>query len=246
MKTMLDSMLKLSRLFVITVAAGASVLMLNSCGCVIGKGPVARVERNIDPGTQLVIDVPAEVILSQTDKPMLAITTHPNLQQYIKVSRNGDKITLKSSRCIENAGNVIIELGMPDFTSLNIKVPAKVRTAGKRIDVEKFELNVGDALAVSLNISTIDMVINTSGPANLMLNGFSRSLHLSQQGPGQVRAIGFPVSTAECSLKGPGITQLQVQKTLLADVAKGATLEYLGASGIEAKISGEGKATQLK
>jgi len=246
MNTMPESMMKLFRLFIITMAFGASALMLNSCGCVIGKGPVARVERAIEPATQLVIDVPAEVILSQTDKPLLAITTHPNLQQYIKVSRSGDKITLKSSRCIENAGNVIIELGMPDFTSLNIKVPAKVRTAGKRIDVEKFELNVGDALAVSLNISTIDMVVNMSGPANLMLNGFSRSLRLSQQGKGQVRAIGFPVSTAECILKGPGITQLQVQKTLQAEVAGGTLLEYLGAPGIKTTISGEGKVTQLK
>lgn len=222
-----------------------STSLLTSCGCITGKGPVVKSEREIKNASHLIIEIDGDFIIHQSDTASLLVKAQSNIQKYIRISSRGDKVTIKASRCFTQAPPLTIEIGLPEIESLTVNSSAKVQSKGKRIDVDSFKLISNKDALINLNISTVDMQVTAKGKTKLFLNGFSRNFAVDLNENSQLLAIGFPVVKANCNLFANSLLKLQVQQKLVANVEPQATLEYLTKQGLETNITGAGKVKQL-
>ncbi len=222
-----------------------STSLLTSCGCITGNGPVVKSEREIRSANHLIIEVDGDIIIHQSDTASLFVTTQSNIQKHIRISKRGDKITVKASRCFTQAPPLTIEIGLPNFESLTVNSSAKVQSKGKKIDAESFNIVSNKDAIINLNISTVDMHVTAGGRTKLFMNGFSRNIVVDLKENSQLLAIGFPVVEASCKLFANSYLKLQVQKKLVANVETQATLEYIAKQGLETNITGAGKVKQL-
>lgn len=237
---------KLRVLATIAFLALASQLFMTSCGCITGSGPLVQKEREIKPAKHIVVNLDADIVLSQTTEPKVVVTTNPNVQKYIKVSQRGDKITIKSSRCFGQNPNLTIEIGLPEPESVTINSDAQLKTTGNRIDVKSFTLVSTGSGVINMILSTVNLNIKTTGRSKVFVNGFTGHLNLELSDRAQFFGLGTPASTAEVQLLGSSKAQIQVQKKLEASLESGSSLDYRGRKGMEVAISGDGRVKELE
>jgi hypothetical protein len=237
---------KIRVLATIAFFALASQVLMTSCGCITGTGPVVQKEREIRKARHVVVNLDADIILSQTNEPKVVVTTNPNVQKYIKVRQQGDVITIKSSRCFGKNPNLTIEIGLPEPESVTLNSDAQLKTTGNRIDVKSFTLVSTGNGVVNMILSTVDLNIKTTARSKVFVNGFTGNLNLELSDRAQFFGLGTPASTANVQLQGSSKAQVQVQKKLEAKLDSGTTLDYRGKKGIEVAVSGEGRVKELE
>lgn len=96
--------------------------------------------------------------------------------------------------------------------------------AGKKVDETEMEVSGAVKCTLTGDFKKLDMEV--SGAANCKLEGSVRDLNLEASGAAKADLLGAPADNAEVDLAGAAKVELQVQKTLKAELAGASTCRY--------------------
>jgi hypothetical protein len=178
-----------------------------------GSGNVVSQDRPIGEFTELHLDGIFNVFISQGDKPSVKVEADDNLQAFIKVDMEGNKLKITD----ENEENI------KKFTKMSVYVTVR--------EIEKLYVDmVGDVVTkdtlnssifrfisdestgkTELNIVTTNLSIESKSLGDLKLAGSAEKLDISYKGIGNIDA--FKLKAVEGMIQYSGVGDIDVNVT---------------------------------
>lgn len=198
------------------------LVVLSSCSNddVNAHGPVINEERELNAFSSIVVDLPAQVFITDQPGQSVRVQTHQNLLSIVETSVNGSTLSITSSYNLRNAQTLNIFLSADDYERLQINGAGTIITQNC-IDVDNLEVRINGAGAVNLCGNTGDLRLDISGA-------------------GKIEAFGMQATTANIQLSGASEVQTSVTDQLTVSISGAGLVSYMGDPEVISNINGAG------
>ncbi|MDY0200944.1 MAG: head GIN domain-containing protein [Tenuifilaceae bacterium] len=242
------------------------VLSLASCGKwdifgMKGKGPVVSEDINFALVEGIILDIPANVYLTQGDEQSIRIEAQQNiLDNILLYDKDGifkvtfdDNVTqcktISIYMTIQNlqkihlrgAGNIVSESEFACNDNLEISISG----AGKAdiiADARKVDLTISGAGQINFETvcETLNSNISGSGDINL-LAGTALTANFKTSGSGKINAYDFIIEECSINISGAGNNYVNVSENLNIRISGIGNAYYRGNPKLTVNITGLGK-----
>lgn len=227
------------------VLAGIISLLCVSCddffNCLDGNGIIKTEQRIVSEFFGVVNNTSFNVDVVYDPEYSVSVTADENLLSYINTKvRDGNLIIeVENDRCIEDDGNIFIDISMPsiDLVELN---------ASGSVDVEDFDcrfVEVSNSGSGRIDfyglVSTSTVEIILSGSGDITLLGKAHTGDYTLAGSGSIHADDFKVDDCYATNAGSGNIYCFAYDLLNATIAGSGDIIYSG-SPVEVEITDNG------
>jgi len=226
--------------------------------CEKGESSTITETRNIQDFKQLIIELPANIHLSQDSVFSLEIDAQENILEIIETSLTGDILEITSDRCLRNHDPITIRISMPEVTMIDVKGSGDV-ISQDRFTTDNLDLKIVGSGDIHLNadvqflnarilgsgdmhidINATDIDSKVTGSGNIELSGQSENHNIDIDGHGDVHAFDATTNQADVNIRGSGTAELFVTSTLDVKITGSGDVFYKGNPLVDADISGSG------
>ncbi len=190
-----------------------------------GSGKVKSETRKAKGFTSLSLTGMGRVILEQTGKDSLSVSTDDNLLPYLTSEVKNGKLTL----------------GIKNNTSFNThnEITYKVTVRNlKELDIS----GSGDIDAKKIKTDKLQVVVSGSGTVTLQGEASSQEINVS--GSGSFDGEKLKCKTAKIDIAGSGNGVVNTSEKLDANISGSGSVEYLGNPTLTQDVSGSGSITK--
>ncbi len=221
------------RLFVLVSLAVVGALLAAACGGVghgrtQGSGHIVTEERDFTEFTALDIENIFDTEIVQSDSFNVTITADDNVQEFVKVSQDGEELKISLERRRYHHITLKVKIAMPDLSGLDLDGLSRV-TVTRFKSSQDFHLDLSEASSLSGTMEAGDVVIETSDASAVTLAGSASTLTLDASGRSRVDLADFSVNEASVELSGLTRATVSASERLdPVDLSGDSRLEYLG------------------
>lgn len=242
------------------------VLLITSSGCEIiedvacKKGDGARMTeiRDLDGFSEILIDMPGDVYISQGDSFAVSITAQENILAEISTGVSGELLEVTNTSCLGNHKTIRVEITLPTLLGLEVKNSGDVY-GETPFDTDALRLTVdgsgGIELTAKVGKGTVEMkgsgnifanleagILNTvsDGSGEITLQGTSDANNIEIKRSGMVRAFDLMTLESTVVTDGRGDCEISVQDSLSVTIKASGNVLYKGNPTISVDISGSG------
>jgi len=197
-------------------------------GAVKGNGEVTKEERTVQPFTEIAISGVFDVILTQGSTEKVEVETDSNLQEFVVVENDGNKLLLRNEKVkIKKSTKMKVYVTVKDLSMIrNTGVGDVIGKSSFKFN--KLELdfsNVGDA---SLDVECEELFVEYNGVGDVTLKGSAKTSAINSSGVGNVKAYELEVGTMVIKHTGVGDANINVSESLILDFQGVGNVYYKG------------------
>ncbi len=203
----------------VSVSVGIGACAFNS---VSGSGTVITEPRTVPSFSNVSLSGSGQVILEQTGKESLTVTTDDNLLPYIRTEVKGNTLELGFTDSMTNlrpTHNIDFRLTARTLEGLDISGSGRVDAKG---------------------LTPGHLTIGISGSGEVSADGTVDDLGLTISGSGSYRGEHMRSKRATIDISGSGGALVAASEQLKADVSGSGSIEYVGDPQVSQHLSGSG------
>ncbi|MCB0638253.1 MAG: DUF2807 domain-containing protein [Lewinella sp.] len=208
-------------------------------GCVNGAGPIVSEVITLPSFDAIIVDMAADVFLTQGDEQSVTIEAKANIIDEIERRVSGGVWRIDTDRCVRDADQVTIYITVPDLRMVKISGSGDV-VGENTFEVGDMELNISGSGDIDLGLIADDVDAKISGSGNIMLDGQADELHINISGSGEVRAFDLPVRESSVIISGSGDAEVTVEESLTIRISGSGDVFYRGNPTLDISVSGSG------
>lgn len=214
-----------------------------------GHGPSRTETRTVSAFTDLVVDVPARVIVTQEQDYSLTIEGQQNVLNVIRTSVGAGELRIKflEKTSIGRHNRVVIKVSAPLFKKLFITADSDL-TCDDVLNTSNIKLEAKANANINLTgveaTGRIDAYINGSG--NIQIHsGYAAAGEISINGSGDMEMTDLIFKKVTAIVNGSGDIRAGVSDELNARISGSGSIYYKGNAAVTSKISGSGEVKKL-
>jgi hypothetical protein len=218
-------------------------------GSVRGSGVVVSQTRPLEDFTNIEINYPVELTVSQGSANSVAVTAENNLMPQLATRVSGSTLYIENSqpdwgKRVNPTRPVILHLTVKNLQRVDFP-SAGTLTVGK-LQTDHLDLSISGAGSVNLsNLSTQALTVNLSGAGNITASGTADALNIDVSGFGSFNGADLASQTVGISISGAGNATVWAKTSLNASISGTGSVRYYGAPSVSREVSGLGSVTGL-
>jgi hypothetical protein len=241
-----------------------TALFLNACGMnmIIGSGKLINETREAKDFEQVVLSVPARLVLTQSENESLEISAEDNLLPYIhtRVENGVLSIYLEPEfTSIRPTEEILIRLSAKSISAVTINGSGNVESEAINAEALTFRINgsgeitVGEIEASRLsatisgagkmrfdNITAKTTSLHIEGSGKYLVAGKSIEAQVSIDGSGRIQAQNLECEQVQASITGAGNISVWASERLTATITGSGDIAYQGQAKVSKTIIGSG------
>jgi hypothetical protein len=241
-----------------------TALFLNACGMnmIIGSGKLINETREAKDFEQVVLSVPARLVLTQSENENLEISAEDNLLPYIhtRVENGVLSIYLEPEfTSIRPTEEILIRLSAKSISAVTINGSGNVESEAINAEALTFRINgsgeitVGEIEASRLsatisgagkmrfdNITAKTTSLHIEGSGKYLVAGKSIEAQVSIDGSGRIQAQNLECEQVQASITGAGNISVWASERLTATITGSGDIAYQGQAKVSKTIIGSG------
>ena len=217
------------------------VVSLSSCSWfgVSGNGQVIDVEKDVLEFSEISIGGAFDVYLRQAEESEVVLRIDENLEEYIEVEVEGDRLKVRTTRPIRKAKSLAVYISVEEITEIELNGAIELKGKGP-IHFTNLDIECNGASEVDLQLFGNNLKYDGTGASEARFNGEVNSAQFEVNGSGEIDAPGLEVQNADIEINGAGEADVFVTQKLNVEVNGSGDVEYYGEPSISQDINGSG------
>jgi len=223
-------------------------IILLSCQNILGKrvrgnGNIQTQDRPVSDFKNVEVGGAAKVLVSQGDHPSVKVETDDNLQQYVEVSQEGNKIIVRERPGfnLSPTGDLRIYVTAPIYNNIDVSGACDIIGQTKISNPEKMEMEVSGAGDIKMEVEAPDISATVSGSGSIDLKGQTKNVSLELTGAANAHCFDLLSENTKVEISGAGSAEVFASVKLDAEVSGAGGVTYKGnAPSVDQHVSGAG------
>jgi hypothetical protein len=215
--------------------------LLTSCQSAIdGEGKINLHNAKIENFENIYLEIPAHVIIEESDSITCAIACQDNIFNEINVQTNSSKLVIESNKKFKVQRPVEIRITVPTINYIDITGNGTIEyNPTKYLKKLKVELKGKSKLISTISASEVDIEIVGDGDA--LLAGKVEILEGMINGSGDIHAYDLVADKCKLEINGSGNVRCSPSALLKANIHGSGNIYYKGTPEIKSEITGSGQ-----
>lgn len=223
------------------------VIFLGACNGhyrkVEGNGVLETKEKSLTEFDELEVSGDFKVTLYPSDEYKVIVEAEENLQPYILVEEEGDrlKIRMKNHINIRSTRGIKVKVFTKTLKRVEMAGSGAVQSGGLLENENGMQVTIAGSGDANLEVKTPEMKASIGGSGKVVLRGKTRNLKVSIAGSGDYQGDQFMSEDAEINIAGSGNARVYASMILNISIAGSGDVYYYGApKSIKKSIAGSG------
>lgn len=216
-------------------------LLIQSCTWigVKGNGNVVDIQRDVLDFSEISVNGAFDVFIRQGNTNEVILRIDDNLDEFITVEVEGDRLKIQPKRPIRKASSKEIYITLENLTELDMN--GAISLSSKRIiSFKNIHIECNGASEISMNLRGENLVYEGNGSSSAQLNGDVERAKLEINGSGKIDAPGFEINRAQLDINGSGDATLYVNESLDVSINGSGEVYYYGEPALTQSVNGSG------
>ena len=205
-----------------------------------GEGPINLHEIKINNFDKLYLEIPAHVIIEDSDTSTFTIACQDNILQELTIHNAGKKLLIESSKKFNIQKPIEIRITTPKVDYIDIIGEGQV-DYNPVVYQSDLKINLSGSGKVTSQINTGAIEVNITDNGDVVLSGKSDILIGTLNGPGDVHAYGLIADKCKFEINGSGNVRCSPSTLLKATINGSGDIFYRGTPEIKSEITGSGQ-----
>ncbi len=221
--------------------------VLFSCNHIFGKrvhgnGNVTSQDRQVGSFKDVEVGGAAKVFVSQGDQHSVKVEVDENLQQFIEVFQEGNKVIVRERRGfnLDPTGDIKIYVTSPVYNNIDVSGACDIIGQTPIINPENIELHISGAGDMKMEVNAPRITAEVSGSGNIDLKGETKSVDLDLTGAAHAHCYGLKSEETKVDISGAGSAEVYASVHLDAQVSGAGSVDYKGGARVDQHVSGAG------
>lgn len=235
----------MKKLWLILLVASLAAASCNYLGGkrVRGNGNITKREHSVSSFKNVEVSGAIDLYVSQGDTKPVRIETDDNLQQYIEVNQEGDKVRISFKEGINPrpTGKIKAYVSSPLYHSIDVSGASNINGESKIVNTESMTLGVSGAGNINMDLDAPGVSAEVSGAGEVNLKGQTKNFDLNLTGAGKAHCFDMLSETTKIDISGAADADVYASVKLDAQVSGAGSVRYKGgASNVTQQVSGAG------
>jgi hypothetical protein len=239
-------------------------LLLNACNVnvVRGSGSIQQEDRQVSNFEQIVLSIPAQMVLTQGESEILEISAEENLLPYIETKVENGILTIQATpelTMLRPTQEIVINLGAIEVSSVTINGAANIQSESLsasslsltingsgnidigQIEAQNFKATISGSGEMKFgNVIAETTSLNINGNGKYSLAGESVRAQMTINGSGRIETNEFACEDVQVSISGAGNVNTWATDRLSVNITGSGTVTYRGDAQVRQSITGSG------
>jgi hypothetical protein len=213
-----------------------------------GNGNISTQEHSVTSFKNVQVSGAIDLYVSQGDQKPVKIETDENLQQYIKVEQQGDKIIIKFREGVNlrPTDKIKAYVTSPLYNTIDVSGASNILSQTKIVNTENMTLEVSGAGDINMDINAPAISAEISGAGAVNLKGETKTFDLTLTGAGKAHCYDMLSENTKVDISGAGDADVYASVKLDAQVSGAGSVTYKGgATNVAQQVSGAGSVKKV-
>jgi hypothetical protein len=214
-----------------------------------GNGNIQTEDRPVNEFKNIEVGGAAKVFISQGDHPSIKIEVDENLQPYVVVSQEGNKIIIRERQGfnIDPTGDLKIFVTAPVYNSIDVSGACDIIGQTKISNPENLEMHISGAGDMKMEVDAPNLAAEVSGSGTVDLKGQTKSVDLELSGSANAHCFELLSESTKVDITGAGSAEVFASVKLEAHVSGAGNVDYKGnATDVDQHVSGAGSVHRVE
>ena len=235
----------MKKLLVILMVVAITASSCNYLGGkrVRGNGNITKREHSVSSFKNVEVSGAIDLYVSQGDTKPVRIETDDNLQQYIEVEQQGDKLLIKFRDGINPrpTKKINVYITSPLYNTIDVSGASNIKGETKIVNTENMSLQVSGAGNIDMDLNAPAVSAEVSGAGEVNLKGQTKSFDLDLTGAAKAHCYDMLSENTKIDISGAGDADVYASVKLDAHVSGAGSVSYKGgATNVAQQVSGAG------
>ncbi len=235
----------MKKLFLIVLVVAVTA---PSCQYMLGKrvngnGNVQTREHSVSSFKNVEVSGAIDLYVAQGDIKPVKIETDENLQQYIEVIQEGDRIVIETKEGfnLHPSHKTKVYVTAPVYNTIEVSGASNIIGQSKIMNAENLSLQVTGAGDINMDVNAPGINAEVSGAGVVNLKGETKTLDINLSGAGKAHCYELLSENTKIDISGAGEADVYASIKLNAQVSGAGSVNYKGgATSVEQHVSGAG------
>ena len=208
-----------------------------------GNGNITKREHSVSSFKNVEVSGAIDLYVSQGDTKPVRIETDDNLQQYIEIDQEGDKLHIRFKDGINPRPTAKIKayISSPLYNTIDVSGASNIKGETKIVNTENMSLQVSGAGNIDMDINAPAVSAEVSGAGEVNLKGQTKNFDLDLTGAAKARCYEMLSENTKIDISGAGDADVYASVKLDAHVSGAGSVSYKGgATNVAQQVSGAG------
>jgi len=237
MKTRFFSTVLLASLFMgmSSLCASCNVIGEN------GNGKVVKQDRKVTSFNAIDVSGAFEIYLRQGETEGVTVESDENLLPFIRTEVVGSELRIDTKNHPMHHVTVMkVFITIKDLKKVDVSGAVDLQTEN-RLTLTELSLDASGASDSKLDIAVQKLDLDCSGASKIYFTGMAVNVRMDLSGASEISAFDLPAETCSIELSGAGEAEINVTKSLIAEISGAGTVVYKGSpTQIDQRVSGAG------
>jgi hypothetical protein len=229
-------------------------ILLFSCQNFLGKrvrgnGNIQTQDRQVSDFKNVEVGGAAKVYVSQGDHASVKVEVDDNLQQYVEVRQEGNRIIVRerSGFHLVPTGDLKIYVTAPVYNSIDVSGACDIIGQTKLSNPEDLDMEVSGAGDIHMEADAPNIKAHISGSGSIDMKGQTKSVYLELTGAAHAHCFDLLSEDTKVDISGAGSAEVFASVKLDADVSGAGNVTYKGnAPTVNQHVSGAGSVRKME
>lgn len=208
-----------------------------------GNGNITKREHSISTFKNVEVSGAIDLYVSQGDTKPVRIETDDNLQQYIEVNQEGNKLLIKFKNGINPRPTAKIRayVSSPLYNTIDVSGASNIKGETKIVNTENMSLQVSGAGNIDMDLNAPAVSAEVSGAGEVNLKGQTKNFDLDLTGAAKAHCYDLLSENTKIEISGAADADVYASVKLDAQVSGAGSVSYKGgATNVAQHVSGAG------
>ncbi|MEP7279799.1 MAG: head GIN domain-containing protein [Bacteroidota bacterium] len=208
-----------------------------------GNGHITTQEQSVSAFKNVEVSGAIDLYVAQGDTKPVKIETDDNLQQYIEVRQEGDRVVIKFKEGTnpKPTDKIKVYVRSPLYNTIDVSGASNITGQTKIVNTENMVLQVSGAGDINMDINAPDIHAEVSGAGSVNLKGETKTFDLNLTGAAKAHCFELLSENTRVDISGAGDADVYASVKLDAQVSGAGSVRYKGgASNVAQQVSGAG------
>jgi hypothetical protein len=204
-----------------------------------GTGNIAKMSRAAEQFTEVEISNAFELHVKQDSSRSVNIETDQNLQEYVIVENDGDRLRIYSEGGFNldpsNGSRVKIYVSSPVFKRLQASGACTIVGDNTLSSNEQLDIELSGASDADIQLKMPKMTLGLSGASSATLRGESKDISIEGSGASHAKCFELLSETTDVDMSGASSAEVFASIKINASASGASNVRYKGAAAIGTK-----------
>lgn len=212
-----------------------------------GNGNIKSETRDVSDFNEIHLGGNIDVYYTQGPVQPVRVETDENLQQYVEVYTNGDRlyVKVKDNTSLNSTGDIKVYVSAPAVSKFDASGACHFNSENQIALDKNIEINMSGACGTRLDLHAPSVEVDMSGASSLRLRGETRNLRIEGSGATESKCFDLLAENVEVDISGAGDVEAFASVKLNVEVSGAGTVKYKGDATVSKSVSGAGSVNKV-